>query len=85
MRRRREISCAELVELVTDYLEAALPRRQRQRFEAHLGKCDGCSTYLDQIRTTIETTGRLTEDSLDPQARDALLHAFRDWQRARTA
>ena len=74
-----QLSCQELVELVTDYLEDALPPVERARFEAHIEPCDGCRTYLEQIRTTIGLTGRLTPEQLDPAAEAALLGAFRDW------
>ena len=77
------ITCQELVELVTDYLEGVLPTVQRERFEAHLSTCPGCKDYLQQMRLTIGTTGRLTEDSLEPNTRDALLALFRDWKRGR--
>jgi anti-sigma factor RsiW len=76
-----ELSCHELVELVTDYLDGALERRARARFEAHIRACRDCTAYLEQIRTTIRLTGRLRADDLDPAARDALLHAFRAWKR----
>jgi hypothetical protein len=85
MIRQKPLDCIELVEVVTDYLERNMSRRERRRFEAHLRECDGCTTYLVQIRQTIETTGRLTEDSIEPAAREALLTAFRDWRRARPA
>jgi anti-sigma factor RsiW len=74
-----EMSCQELVELVTEYLEDALPPEERARFEAHIVPCDGCRNYLEQIRKTIELTGRLTPEQLDPQAEAALLGAFRGW------
>ncbi len=74
-----QLSCQELVELVTDYLEGALAPVERARFEAHIEPCDGCRTYLEQIRTTIELTGRLTPEQLEPAAEAALLDAFRDW------
>jgi anti-sigma factor RsiW len=77
------ISCRELVELVTDYLEGALPRRDRKRFERHIAACDNCTAYLEQIRLTIAATGRLTEEDLEPEAREVLLAAFRDWKRGR--
>jgi anti-sigma factor RsiW len=76
----RELTCKELVELVTDYLEGALPRRERRRFERHIAKCDGCTTYLEQVRQIIQMLGELTEDSLTPEAKGELLHAFRDWK-----
>jgi len=76
-----QLSCQELVELVTDYLENALPAEERARFERHLAGCDGCTAYLEQMRTTIELSGRLTPEQLDPAAEAALLGAFRDWKK----
>jgi anti-sigma factor RsiW len=76
-----ELTCQELVELVTDYLEERLPAAERARFEAHLADCSACRTYLEQMRQTVQALGMLPEDSLSPAARDALLAAFRDWQR----
>jgi anti-sigma factor RsiW len=73
------LRCIELVELVTDYLEGALPDDVRARFEAHLAGCDGCTTYVEQIRRTIAMCGRMDVGDLDPAARAALLHAFRGW------
>jgi anti-sigma factor RsiW len=74
------LSCRELVELVTEYLEGALSPEERSRFDAHVGRCDGCREYLDQIRETVEIAGRLTPEQLDPAAETALLNAFRDWK-----
>ena len=76
------MSCKELVELVTDYLEDALPPAERLRFEQHLALCDGCVNYVDQMRKTVVTVGALHSESISPEARDALLHAFRDWKRS---
>jgi len=78
-----ELTCREMVELMTAYLEGALPPDERARFETHLSGCDGCTNYLEQMRETIRLTGRLTEDQLDPVQRDALLAAFRGWATAR--
>jgi anti-sigma factor RsiW len=75
------LTCKELVELVTDYLEGRLSVQERARFEEHLGQCPGCYTHLDQVRTTIALTGSLTEASIPPQARDNLLETFRNWKR----
>jgi predicted anti-sigma-YlaC factor YlaD len=80
----REFSCQELVELVSDYLEGALDPEQVARFEEHLSICEGCRTYLDQMRATISLAGSLTEESLPSPARDRLLVAFRDWKRTRS-
>lgn len=76
-----DLTCRELVEIVTEYLEGTLPGGERERFDAHLLDCLGCTTYLDQMRETIRLTGRLGEDDLAPTARDELLAAFRDWKR----
>jgi predicted anti-sigma-YlaC factor YlaD len=73
-----ELACRDVVELVTDYLEGAMSEAARSRFEAHLAGCEGCTNYLSQMRTTIQLTGRLTEDSLPPDIRDRLLQTFRD-------
>jgi len=76
-----ELSCRELVELVTDYLENVLSPAERVRFEEHLIACPGCQTYLEQMRQTIDVLGRVTEESLEPAARDKLLDLFRNWKR----
>jgi anti-sigma factor RsiW len=77
---RTDLSCRELVELVTDYLEGALDRRTRSRFERHISGCPHCTAYLEQIRETVRLTGMLREDQLEPQAREELLAAFRTWK-----
>jgi predicted anti-sigma-YlaC factor YlaD len=75
----QEITCKELVELVTDYLEGRMPADRRLLFEEHVAFCSWCRTYLDQMRETIRITGTLAEDDLSPETRDALLEAFRNW------
>ena len=77
-----ELSCQELVELVTDYFEVALPSELHDRFERHIAHCSGCETYLQQMRTTIRVTGTLTVDSLTPEAESTLLDAFRGWRQS---
>jgi anti-sigma factor RsiW len=76
------LSCKELVELVTDYLEGALAPEERARFEAHLPGCRGCRTYLRQMRQTLETLGRLTEETIPEAAKQELLARFREWKTA---
>jgi anti-sigma factor RsiW len=77
----KELTCQELVEIVTDYLEGALPANERIEFEKHLVMCDGCAVYLEQMRETIRLTGMLREEQVPANAREALLRAFRDWKR----
>jgi predicted anti-sigma-YlaC factor YlaD len=77
-----EMTCKELVELVTDYLEGTLAEELRLRMEDHLSRCDGCTTYLEQMRQTIHLTGQLREESLTPQQHDDLLMVFRDWKKS---
>jgi anti-sigma factor RsiW len=79
---RTDLTCRELVELVTDYLEGALDRRTRARFERHISGCDYCTEYIAQIRETVRLTGMLREDQLEPRAREELLAAFRTWKAA---
>jgi len=78
--RRRDLVCQEAVELVTDYLEGVLSRRQRRRFEAHLRACPNCANYLDQIRATIALTGSIEPDELSPEARADLTELYRRWR-----
>ena len=76
------ITCQEVVELVTDYFERALPPEEASLFEQHLNFCDGCILYVEQIRATAETVGRLSEDDVPPETKDKLLTAFREWKRS---
>ena len=79
-----DLPCNELVELVTEYLEDRLDPLTRERFDAHLVGCQGCRTYLEQMRQTIRSLGRLPEESIQPEARQRLLTVFRDWKRNST-
>jgi anti-sigma factor RsiW len=76
----RALTCQELVELVTDYLEGVLTPEDKERFEAHMAGCEGCATYLQQMRETIQTVGHLDVNSLSPEAQDNLLRLFRKWK-----
>ena len=75
-----ELGCQEVVELLTDYLEGALPAADRSRLEQHLAGCEGCSNYLEQLRTTIRLTGTLAEELIPPEAMRSLLAVFRAWR-----
>jgi len=79
---KTELTCRELVELVTDYLEDRLPLPERTRFELHVCTCTGCRIYLAQMRAVVRASGRLAEEDLPPAAREDLLVAFREWRRS---
>jgi anti-sigma factor RsiW len=71
------LDCDRLVELVTDFVEGALDPATERQVVDHLAGCDGCSTYLDQMRATARALGELPPDELPGPARAALLEAFR--------
>ncbi|HEX6543411.1 MAG TPA: zf-HC2 domain-containing protein [Ktedonobacterales bacterium] len=76
-----KLSCQELIEMVTEYVEGTMPAAERARFEAHLSTCHGCRTYVAQMRRTIQLAGRLAECDLPDDAKEQLLRAFRTWKR----
>jgi anti-sigma factor RsiW len=75
------VSCQEVVELVTDYVEQALPPQEAAVFEQHLNFCDGCVWYVDQVRKTIDMVGELREEEVPEDTKAKLVTAFRDWRR----
>jgi anti-sigma factor RsiW len=75
-----ELTCRELVELVTEYLEGKLSADNQRRFSEHLALCDGCQIYLQQMRVTVATLGKLTEQSISNEAKEKLLRVFRRWK-----
>jgi predicted anti-sigma-YlaC factor YlaD len=81
--QKTDLTCRELVELVTDYLEGALPIHDRLDFERHLVWCSWCRDYLEQMRTTIELSGAPDDAGPASPLREQLLDAFRDWKRTR--
>jgi anti-sigma factor RsiW len=78
--QRAPLSCQELVELVSDYLDGNLDRRTRRRVRKHLDACDGCTEYVAQMRQTLDVLGTVPAETLSPQAQQALLEAFRTWR-----
>ena len=78
----QHITCQEVVELITDYLEGALPSDEASLFEQHLNLCEGCVRYVAQIRTTVAAVGRLTPQHVPAETRERLLAAFRNWKRS---
>jgi anti-sigma factor RsiW len=74
-----DLVCQQAVELVTEYLEGTLSRRQRRRLRAHLDACPNCSAYLEQIQVTIRMSGSIEPKDLSPQAQDDLTALYRRW------
>ena len=80
MRLADDLTCKELVELVTGYLDGALDEHDKERFEEHLVICRGCDVHLSQMRATLGVVGRLTEDDVGPGSAGTLLEVFRTWK-----
>jgi anti-sigma factor RsiW len=78
--RNRDLVCQQAIELLTEYLEDKLSRRQRRRLERHLRACPNCSNYLEQIRITIRLTGTMEREELTPDAVDDLTELYRRWR-----
>lgn len=76
-----ELSCQELVELLTEYFEGTLSSKDRVRFEQHLAPCDGCQAYVEQMQRTIRMLGKLSERQVPAEAEEKLLQVFRDWKK----
>ncbi len=80
LRRRHDLVCQQVVELITDYLEGSLSRSDRRRFETHLRACPNCTAYLAQMRTTIAETGSLHPEDLSDEALADFTDLFRRWR-----
>jgi len=82
MNRRKDtmLTCQEMVELVTDYLEDRMDDDTRARFEAHVTECDACTLYIEQMRMTIVALGHIPAETISPEAEGELLAAFRSWR-----
>ena len=74
------MKCREIVELMTDYLEGALSESDRRRFEAHMTGCDGCTEYLDQLRTTLRLAVKTADQPIPKELEAEFMRAFRDWK-----
>lgn len=75
-----DLVCQQAVELMSDYLDGALPRRARRRLERHLAGCDACTEYLEQLRATVALTGSASAENLDPEVLDGLTELYRRYR-----
>jgi len=76
------MTCRQVVELMTEYLDGNMPVRDRARFEEHIAGCDGCRAYLAQIRMTRDMLGRSADEAIPESVERELIDAFRQWRRA---
>lgn len=76
-----ELTCRELLELLTDYLDGALAGPVAASVDRHLDECEHCRHYLEEFRASIEATAGLREEAVPAEVREALLAAFRTWRR----
>ena len=76
----RALTCHDIIELLSTYIEDGLSAEDRRRVDEHLALCDGCTTYLEQMRETIRLSGMMTEEQVPDEEKTALLDAFRDWR-----
>ncbi len=74
------LTCRQITELVTDYLEGRLTFVQRMSFHMHVGMCVHCRAYLRQMKLTIRATGKLPPSPIPADVRDELLRRFRNWK-----
>ncbi len=74
------LTCRDIVQLMTEYLEGTMPTEERLRFERHVAICPACRGFLAQMRETLRLSGDVTEESISPEVRAELLAAFRDWK-----
>lgn len=75
------ITCEEIVDIITDYLEGIVDDATRDEIEAHLALCPACDEYLAQMRSTLSTLGHVPLDSLSDTAKSSLLASFRTFPR----
>lgn len=75
------LTCQEVTEVVTDYLEGRQSLMQRLRFQMHLGMCRHCRAYLKQMKGTIDTLGTLPGESIPPEMSQQVLERFRSWKK----
>lgn len=69
-----EMSCQDLVELLSDYLEDALDAPTRARLDAHLERCLGCAAYFGQLGVTLRLLRAVRSDSFSLDSLERVLH-----------
>ena len=75
------LSCQEMTEIMTDYLEGRMRFGTRMRFHMHLGMCRHCRRYLRQMRHTIRLSASLPREPAPDEVRDELMRRFKNWRK----
>ncbi len=77
-----KLTCQQVVELVTEYLEHTLLPQLQEQFEKHLVQCPGCMTYLEQVQKTTMLLRTLAQEPMFPGTKQELLELFQQWKQA---
>ena len=85
MQSENELSCQQVVELVTDYLENSLLPGMHKRLEEHVAECPGCENYIEQMQLTIDMLHQIARESVFPATKQGLLQLFHDWKKSSEA
>ena len=85
MASKDRLSCQEVVDLVTEYLENALLPEMHERLEEHIAECPGCEHNIEQIRLTIDLLHRTAQEPGFPGTKQELLQLFRNWKKSSEA
>jgi predicted anti-sigma-YlaC factor YlaD len=81
MTTTNKLTCREVVELVTDYLEESLALEEQMQFEEHVADCPGCTAYIAQVQQSIGMLRRLSNEPVFPETKEELLRVFQEWKR----
>ena len=81
MSTKDELSCQQVMELITDYLENALLPEMRKLLEEHVAECPDCENYFEQMQLTIDMLHQVARESVFPATKQELLQLFRDWKK----
>ena len=79
------LSCKQITELITDYLEGRMGFGERMRFQVHVGMCKHCRAYLRQMKATVAAVGQLPDEPMPDDVRDEMRKRFANWQAAKAA
>ncbi len=70
----------EIVEIVTDYLKAAIPANDLERLERYFATCQVCQNYLEKVQDTLKVLGHTPRRTLSSDTHRALLDVLGRWK-----